>query len=306
MVISRRDAPASIKLIQQVAPLLVYAALAAGLLWVDRHQIYSSLVHNTLRTVAEPVYRLVEWPLQVGQRGLIWLQDQSRLSAELETARALNAALRADMQLRDGLAAENQLLRQQLGLPGVAQWTVQSAAVSALAAPRQGHFIRIRFDPAQPLSRGQPVIDGDGVLGQVEHVRTRSADVTLITDPDHALPVRIERTGELTLAHGGGQRGDLHLRELPMNIDLQPGDRLLTSGLDEVFPAGLPVALISTVERSQGQAFAEARAALLAQPQRAHFVSVLAPQAPLLEPVSEQGLDLEQELEQELGSEPSP
>lgn len=293
MVISRRDAPASIKLIQQVAPLLVYVALAAGLLWADRHATYSSLIQNALRTAAEPVYRLVEWPLHAGQRGLVWLQDQSQLSNELDAALALNAALQADLQLRDGLAAENQRLRQQLSLPEVAQWTVQSASVSALAAPRQGYFIRIRFDPAKPLSRGQPVMDGQGVLGQVERVRSRSADVTLITDPDHALPVRIERTGELTLAHGGGQRGDLHLRELPMNIDLQPGDRLLTSGLDEVFPADLPVALITAVERLPGQAFAEARAELLAQPQRAHFVSVLAPQAPLLQQASEQGLELE-------------
>jgi len=287
VVISRRDAPASFKLIQQLAPLLFYLALAAGLLWLDRHQTYSDPIQNALRRAAEPIYLAIEWPVQASQRGLLWLQRQAELTAELQAAEADNAALNAVLQLREGLAAENQALRHQLGLPSMVEWRVQAAAVSVLARSPQGHFMRIRFDAERPLSRGQPVIDPYGVLGQVERVRTRSADVTLITDPDHALPVRIERTGELTLAHGGGQRGDLHLRELPMNIDLQTGDRLLTSGLDGVFPVGLPVSVVSGVERRPGQAFAEARASLLAQPQRAQFVSVLSAQPSAEEPLVE-------------------
>ena len=297
MVISRRAAPASFKLIQQLAPLLFYLTLAGGLLWVDRHQTYSDPIQNAVQRAAEPIYLALEWPMQAGQRGLLWLQRQAEITAGLEAAQAVNATLSAELQLRDGLAAENQALRLQLGLPSMVEWSVQAAAVSTLERSPQGHFMRIRFDAERPLNRGQPVMDPYGVLGQVERVRARSADVTLITDPDHALPVRIERTGELTLAHGGGQRGDLHLRELPMNIDLQSGDRLLTSGLDGVFPAGLPVSVISGVERRPGQAFAEARATLLAQPQQAQFVSVLSAQ-------SAPEVDLEAELEPELESLP--
>lgn len=278
MLISRRASSTPFaRLIQRAAPLLFYVALSFALIWADRHQTYSGLLQHSLQRLAEPIRLALEWPLQGLVQTQVWLQQQHQLSSELTQVQRQQASLMAALQLREGVLAENQALRQQLGLPDLNQWRTQTVVVSALAAPTQGHSLRVRFDPRHAMQRGQPVIDAYGVLGQLERVRGRSADVTLITDPDHALPVRVARTGELTLAHGGGQRADLRLRELPMNIDLQIGDQLLTSGLDEVFPPGLPVAVISEVTRPPGQAFAAARAELLARPHQAQFVTVLLP-----------------------------
>jgi rod shape-determining protein MreC len=99
-------------------------------------------------------------------------------------------------------------------------------------------------------------LDADGVVGQVESVSAMASEALLITDPDHVVPVRIERTGVRTLAEGTGDSTVLRLANLPNSADVVPGDRLVTSGLGDVFPAGRPVAIITEFRRQPDQSFA--------------------------------------------------
>ena len=90
----------------------------------------------------------------------------------------------------------------------------------------------------------QPVLDANGVVGQVFRALPFSSEIMLITDPNHAIPVQVNRNGLLTIAVGSGMSNQLNLPYLPNNADIRPGDLLITSGLGGIFPAGYPVGVV--------------------------------------------------------------
>ena len=128
----------------------------------------------------------------------------------------------------------------------------------------------ILYDARDPFSRklvmdrgarngielGQPVIDDLGVVGQVTRVFPFTSEVTLLTDKDHAIPVQVLRSGVRSVAYGRGQSGSLELRFMASNADIQKGDVLMTSGIDGVYPAGLAVATVMSVETKTADSFA--------------------------------------------------
>src|SRR5699024_3515940 len=120
------------------------------------------------------------------------------------------------------------------------------------------HRVVINRGRRDGLEAGQPVMDSFGLMGQVAEAGQSVAQVILISDPDHALPVRVQRTGLRTVAYGSGRINQLRLTDLPMNVDLQAGDMLVTSGLGGASMPGLPVAEVESVSRPVGEAFANA------------------------------------------------
>ena len=102
----------------------------------------------------------------------------------------------------------------------------------------------------------QPVLDANGVVGQVFRALPFTSEIMLITDPNHAIPVQVNRNGLLTIAVGSGQLNRLVLPFLPGNADIQPGDLLITSGLGGTFPQGYPVAVVDEFTSQPNKAFA--------------------------------------------------
>jgi rod shape-determining protein MreC len=102
----------------------------------------------------------------------------------------------------------------------------------------------------------QPVLDANGVVGQVFRALPFSSEIMLITDPNHAIPVQVNRNGLLTIAVGSGQLNKLVLPYLPSNADIRPGDLLITSGLGGTFPQGYPVAVVDEFTSQPNKAFA--------------------------------------------------
>ena len=121
----------------------------------------------------------------------------------------------------------------------------------------------------------QPVIDASGILGQVARVGPWSAEIILITDPEHALPVQIERNGLRTIAVGSGNASQLVLPYLAVNSDVKRGDLLQSSGLGGVFPAGYPVGRVIGVRRESKQLLAQVEAEPLARVDRAREVMLV-------------------------------
>ncbi len=111
----------------------------------------------------------------------------------------------------------------------------------------------------------QPVLDANGVVGQVIRALPLSSEIMLITDPNHAIPVQVNRNGLLTIAVGSGQTNRLVLPYLPNNADIQPGDLLITSGLGGTFPQGYPVAVVDEFTRQPNKSFANITATPKAQ-----------------------------------------
>jgi rod shape-determining protein MreC len=113
--------------------------------------------------------------------------------------------------------------------------------------------------------KSQPVVTGDGVMGQVFRIGPFSSEIILITDAEHALPVQVLRSGVRTIALGTGRSNSLELPYVPQNYDVKVGDLLVTSGLGSVFPYGLPVGRITKVKRNSTEPLAEIHAVPLAK-----------------------------------------
>lgn len=127
--------------------------------------------------------------------------------------------------------------------------------VSVKLAPYE-HTVVVNKGSRFGVHAEQPVLDANGIVGQVIRALPSSSEVMLITDPDHAIPVQVNRNGLRTIAFGTGQPNRLHLPFLANNADIVPGDLLVTSGLGGVFPAGYPVAVVDKFEARPDKSFA--------------------------------------------------
>jgi rod shape-determining protein MreC len=135
---------------------------------------------------------------------------------------------------------------------------VRSQVAEVLYDTRDPFARRIVLDKGlqQGIVNGQPVIDSTGVVGQVTRVFPLSSELTLLTDRHIAIPVQVQRNGLRAIASGSGQGGRMELRYLSVNADLKEGDLVVTSGLDSVYPPGLPVGKVLSVDRSGAGNFA--------------------------------------------------
>ncbi|TXD82480.1 rod shape-determining protein MreC, partial [Ralstonia pseudosolanacearum] len=237
------------------ARLVALIALALALLVIDARLSVLGVVRQVVSVVLYPVERVVLIPRDTARALLDYTQSSTRLATDNRTLRE-SAVAQAQQSLRASqLEAENRNLRTLLNLK-------QHAAVSTVAAEvlyeaRDPYTQRIVIDRGtrDGVRAGYPVIDDRGVVGQVTRVSLFEAQVTLLTDKDQAIPVEVVRNGLRSVAFGGARPGALDLRFMAASADLQQGDLLVTSGLDGVYPAGLPVARIAQIERKADTAF---------------------------------------------------
>lgn len=223
----------------------VYAILAIVLMVLDRRGAWLTQARYYLSAAAYPLQ------LAVGSPAQAWHWSQDSLTSR-ETLQAQNTALRQrDRELSlqvmrfEALESENAELRGlRAALPALADHWM--AAEVILDVNPNGSPQRVLIDRGahNGVFRGQAVMDRFGLLGQTVRVSPWSSEVILITDPEHAVPVAVQRTGVHTLALGTGDPDSLSLPYLAANADVKVGDLLVTSGLGGAFPEGYPVARI--------------------------------------------------------------
>jgi rod shape-determining protein MreC len=242
----------------------LYAALAVLMMYLDQRQHYLERLRYVLQATAYPVQLAVNSPPAAWS----WIRRSFEGREQLQAENASLKARQRDLELRsmryEDLARENAELRGlRAALPPVAdRWLPAEIVNVQLSSLRQ----RLLIDrgAVNGVFKGQAVLDDGGLIGQTTHVGPWSAEVILITDPEHGTPVRIERTGLRTIAVGAGDATSLALPYLPANADIKQGDLLVTSGLGGVFPQGYPVARVTEVHRDAVQPLAQVRAAPLA------------------------------------------
>jgi rod shape-determining protein MreC len=242
----------------------LYATLAVVAMYLDQREHYLEQVRYVLQAAAYPIQLAVSSP----QAAWAWIHESFATRERLQAENARLRARQRDLELRsmryEDLARENGELRGlRAALPPVAdRWLPAEIVNVQLSNLRQ----RLLIDrgAANGVFKAQAVVDDRGLIGQTTHVGPWSAEVILITDPEHAVPVRIERTGLRTIAVGAGDATFLALPYLPANADIKEGDLLVSSGLGGVFPAGYPVARVTEVHRDAVQPLAHVRAAPLA------------------------------------------
>jgi rod shape-determining protein MreC len=241
----------------------VYGVLSVVIMYLDQRAHYLERVRYALQASAYPIQLAVNSPPSAWR----WLKESFETRETLRTENARLHQQQRDLELLamryDALAHENGELRGlRDALPPVAERWLAAEIINIQQSSLRQRLL-IDRGATNGVFKGQAVLDDRGLIGQTTHVGPWSAEVILITDPEHAVPVRVERTGLRTIAVGGGDASSLALPYLPANADVKNGDLLVTSGLGGVFPEGYPVARVSEVHRDAIQPLAQVRAAAL-------------------------------------------
>lgn len=235
--------------------LLVAVIVSVALLAMDHGSPKLDAVRATLSVFTDSLKYLVDMP-----SGLI--NQASEATSTYSTLKKENEALREEQFINktrllkfDALEKENIRLRALLENSfKLGEQVLIAELISINMAPYE-HIVVVNKGTRFGVHPQQPVLDANGVVGQVFRALPFTAEIMLITDPSHAIPVQVNRNGLLTIAVGSGQLNRLNLPYLPANADIQPGDLLITSGLGGTFPAGYPVAVVDNFNPADSKSF---------------------------------------------------
>jgi len=262
-----------------LSKLIFFSALSLFLMVADARFNIVRPVRAAIGAVLYPVQWVAMKPVQLALGGTRYIED-------LQTAQRNEAEARKSLALQserasqtDALAQENARLRSMLELRASTTTPGRVAEVLYDAADPYTRKLILDQGMTQGILPGSPVIDERGVLGQVTQVLPFTSEVTLVTDRDLAIPVQNTRTGARSVAFGEANAwgGGLELRFMQANSDVQEGDLLTTSGVDGVYPAGLPVGKIDRIERRADSAFARIHCVPAGGVAAARYVMVLVP-----------------------------
>lgn len=236
--------------------MMFFALIAVALLMADSRLRSLATVRQAVGAALYPLQVVAMLPRDGFFAVTDYFSSLNRLNGENQRMReqqVLNAQM---LQQARQLLAENLHLRKLLAASE--RIALQSVMSEILYDARDPFSRKVIIDrgTSHGIEPGQPVIDDLGVVGQVTRVYPFTSEVTLLTDKDHAIPVQVLRSGVRSVAYGRGQSGVLELRFMASNADIQKGDVLLTSGIDGVYPAGLAVATVASVESKSSDAFA--------------------------------------------------
>jgi rod shape-determining protein MreC len=262
-----------------LSKLIFFSALALFLMVADARFNILQPVRAGIGAVLYPVQWLALKPVQLVMGGGRYLEDLQTAQRNEDTARKALALQSERASQADTLAQENARLRSILELRQLTQTPGRAAEVLYDAADPYTRKLVIDQGLAQGIAAGSPVIDEDGVVGQVTQVQPFTSEITLVIDRDLSIPVQNTRTGARSVAFGDANAhgAGLELRFMAANADVQEGDVLTTSGVDGVYPPGLPVAKIDRIDRRADSAFARIHCIPLARVTAARYVLVLAP-----------------------------
>ena len=244
-----------------LSKLMFFSALSLFLMIADVRFGITQPVRAALSTVLYPVQWLALQPVRAVRSSSAYLTglDQANSSSEQAAKKLALQSMRAGQV--EQLLLENNRLRKVLGLREQLSASVMAAEVLYDAADPYTRKIIIDKGLLQSVEVGSPVLDESGVLGQVTRVHPLVSEVTLLIDRELAIPVLNVRTGVRSVVFGdpanAASGSGLELRFMGSNSDVQVGDLLTTSGVDGVYPPGLPVAKISKIERRAESAFAK-------------------------------------------------
>ncbi|MCP5266944.1 MAG: rod shape-determining protein MreC [Burkholderiaceae bacterium] len=257
------------------ARLAFFAVLAITLLVIDARAHLLAPLRQGIGTVLYPLQRALLVPRDIISQGGDYFVDITKMRKEVGELRRIEAVNARALLQAEQLAAENAQLRRLLGMRE--QLAIRSAVAEVLYETRDPFTRRLVLDKGlqHGVLAGQPVVDAEGVVGQISRVTTWSSELTLLTDRQSTIPIALRRTGQRSVAFGGPRAGQLEIRYLPPNTDLRPGDMVETSGLDSLYPAGLPVGRIVEFEPSGPNSFSSASMEPVAGIERSKLLLIL-------------------------------
>jgi rod shape-determining protein MreC len=269
---------------------LVFFTLLSLLLFItDARLKYLETFRLSLSVVIYPLQKLATAPGLLLDRVSDFFATHSYLADENASLKQQNLLNAAQLQRYQALEEENNRLRRLLNARDSFQGNATLAEI--LYSGRDLFSRRIVIDKGRQddIKPGQAVVDDIGVIGQVTRAYPFVSEVTLITDKEQTVPVEVVRNGLRAVVFGAGESDELELRYMPVNVEIQTGDELVTSGIDGTYPYGLPVAVVSRIERNAAYAFARILCTPNAGVDRYRYVLVLSSQSQIPEnPLTDQ------------------
>ena len=235
--------------------MLILCLIATALMIVDR----STTWLQPLRMGADYVLRPLNWighiPRNIQQWSDLNLASKEQLIDDNKRLRQERLIYRGRLQRMSELAAENLRLLQLLNASELLIDSVLVTQVIGISPTPQRHTLTIDRGADDGAYVGQPLLDSEGLMGQLVTVFASHSVALLITDGSHALPVKVLRNGVRSIAEGTTDFNRLNLRYVSPTADIKLGDQLLSSGLGGRFPAGYPVGIVSKIEQKPGSVF---------------------------------------------------
>jgi rod shape-determining protein MreC len=257
--------------------LMFFSALAIFLMVADARWNLTLPMRAAVATALNPIQQALLAPSRAWDLVVHYFSGMDEARAVQARAQRLVTTQSERVMRMEELARENARLRALLALRPRIEVATSSAEILYDTQDPFTRKVVIDRGSAQGVDLGSPVVDETGVLGQVTRVYPLTAEVTLVTDKDAAVPVVNVRTQQRGVAYGTAQAHGMELRFMAGNADVQIGDVLQTSGLDGVYPVGLPVAKVSSVDRRADSAFARIVLVPLSSPDSTRHVLLLKP-----------------------------
>jgi len=255
--------------------LIVVGLMSIALLFLDTRYRYLEQVRQAVAVAIYPLQRAAAIPGEALGAVTQYFVSKTMLAEENEALKRRLAELGAAAQAFESKQQENARLKALLALKD--GFHGNAVAVQVLYTGRDPFAQKLFVDKGREagLVAGSAVVDADGVIGQLTRLYPFMAEVTLLTDKDHVIPVELERSGVRAVMAGNGAGRAPELRFMPPSADIHVGDMLVTSGLDGTYPPGLAVARVATLERETGQMFARITLAPVAGVDRSEQLLVL-------------------------------
>jgi rod shape-determining protein MreC len=237
--------------------LVFFVSLASLLMVLDARFRYAESLRQVVAFVVHPLQRAALVPADLLGATTEFFTTQVALKRENDELRTRRLRDANELLVLETLRTENTQLRRLLDARE--RLNVESTLAEILYHGRDPFSRKVVIDKGsqQGVQAGQAVIDDIGVIGQVTRVQLLVSEVTLITDKEQRTPVQVVRNGLRAVIFGGGDRGTLDLSYMAANADVQADDVLVTSGIDGIYPAGLPVAKVSRIEKDAAYSFAK-------------------------------------------------
>ncbi|MFW5970316.1 MAG: rod shape-determining protein MreC [Halofilum sp. (in: g-proteobacteria)] len=256
---------------------LFFVLLSATLMVADQRFGQLEQVRGFLSGAIAPLRYAVDLPARFLGWGSDHVQSREDLIARVNALERENLRLRARQLKFETIRSENERLRTLLDSSAERDDRVLVAELLSVSLDPYRQQVVVNHGTRDGVYAGQPLIDGDGVMGQIIDTGPLTATALLISDPNHALPVQINRNGLRTIAEGTGETDRLELSYIPNNADVRVGDLVVSSGLGGRFPPNYPVATVVEVERQPGEPFARVIAEPRAQLDRSREVLLVWP-----------------------------
>ncbi|WP_281271409.1 rod shape-determining protein MreC [Leucothrix arctica] len=242
---------------------LIAAMLSVTMVLMDYRDSSLSPIRTSLNIVLHPLQLAVDAPFQASREMREFFVNHATMKSENAKLQELVNIYAARDQKYHSIAQENIRFRKELNATQSVKERFMLAEILSVSRDPYRQTVRIDKGSKDGLYRGQVLLAGNSIYGQVFRVEPNSAVILQLTDTKHAIPVRNNRTGLGAIAVGSGRTNELEIKNVEANVDIRTGDTFFSSGLGQLFPADFPVAMVASVAYNPGDSFMRVKARTL-------------------------------------------